>query len=70
MSELLTIVVAGRSSREAQVAAREWAAARPSIALKRITRVRPNGNPWGEKWTVEIAYSPAVDAGDQQGLGL
>ena len=68
--QLLTIVVAGRTSREAQAAAREWAAAEPHIALKRITRVRPatpaRGNaPNPERWEVELAFVEV-----EEGLGL
>ena len=67
---LLDIVVPATNAQEAQAAARAWAAAEPKIRLDRVTRVRPNGDPWGEKWTVEIAYSASADAGDQGRLGL
>ena len=70
MTDLLTLTFTAKTAIEAEQLARIWAAAEPKIRLDRVTRVRPNGDPWGEKWTVEIAYSPAADAGDQQGLGL
>jgi hypothetical protein len=72
MTELLTLTFAAKTATEAEQMARDWAAAEPGIRLERITRVRPApdatppGNPWHDKWSVEVAYR----ADDQQGLGL
>ena len=72
MTELLTLTFAAKTATEAEQMARDWAAAEPGIRPERITRVRPapdatpSGNPWHDKWSVEIAYR----ADDQQGLGL
>ena len=61
MSELLTIVVEGRTAQEAQEAARKWAVAEPGIRLRKITRVRPaapapGNEPDPEQWAVELVY--------------
>ena len=74
MSELLELIFTAKTAIEAEQLARTWAAAEPGIRLERVTRVRPaprpdatpEGNPWHDKWLVEIAYR----ADDQQGLGL
>lgn len=70
MTALLTIVVEGRTAREAQEAALLWARGEPLIRLRTITRVRPatpaRGNaPNPERWEVEIAYVAV-----EEGLGL
>ena len=74
MTDLLTLIFTAKTAIEAEQLARIWAAAEPKIRLDRVTRVRPaamsNGDEWHEHWSVEIAYSAAADAGDQQGLGL
>jgi len=61
VSDLLKIVVEGRTALEAQENARLWARAEPGIRLRTITRVRPAtpfpGNaPNPERWEVELAY--------------
>ena len=74
MTELLPLTFAAKTATEAEQMARDWAAAEPGIRLERVTRVRPAprpdatppGNPWHDKWSVEIAYR----ADEQQGLGL
>jgi hypothetical protein len=65
---LLDIVVPATNAQEAQARARAWIAARPTMRLEKITRVRPVAwamAPSDDGWSVEFLYSVVPE-----GLGL